>query len=136
MIKAIDHVGIAVSDLEASKALYSRLFGVTEFHEEVVESVCAAIASFMIQDVRIELVSPLAEDTPLGKYLAKNGDGIHHVAFRSSDLSGDIQDLQHRSFEFINEEPIPGAHDMLVTFLHPKTTGRVLFELCAPKPQP
>lgn len=135
MIQAIDHVGIAVSDIEASKELYSKLFGVEEFHEETVESVRATVASFMINGVRIELVSPLAEDTPLGRYLAKNGDGLHHVAFRSSDINSDVQDLKHGSFEFIYEEPIPGAHNMLVTFLHPKTTGGVLFELCAPKDQ-
>lgn len=135
MIQAIDHVGIAVSDIEASKELYSKLFGVEEFHEETVESVRARVASFMINGVRIELVSPLAEDTPLGRYLAKNGDGLHHVAFRSSDIKSDVQDLKHGSFEFIYEEPIPGAHNMLVTFLHPKTTGGVLFELCAPKDQ-
>lgn len=135
MIQAIDHIGIAVRDIEASKALYSKLFGVEKFHEETVESVRARVASFMINGVRIELVSPLAEDTPLGRYLAKNGDGLHHVAFRSSDINSDIQDLKHGSFEFIYEEPIPGAHDMLVTFLHPKTTGGVLFELCSPKPQ-
>ncbi len=135
MIQAIDHVGIAVRDIEASKALYSKLFGIEEFHEETVEAAGAAVASFMINGVRIELVSPLAEDTPLGRYLAKNGDGLHHVAFRSSDINSDIQELKHGSFDFIYDEPISGAHNMLVTFLHPKTTGGVLFELCAPKPQ-
>jgi methylmalonyl-CoA/ethylmalonyl-CoA epimerase len=135
VIQAIDHIGIAVRDIEASKALYSKIFGVESFHEETVEEFGVCIASFMLNGVRIELTAPLGDETPIGKFLAKSGEGIHHVAFRSSDISGDLQHMKNHQIQLINDEPKSGAHDMLVAFLHPKSTGGVLFELCAPKPQ-
>ena len=135
MIQAIDHIGIAVADLEAGKVLYRKIFNVESFHEETVEEFGASIASFLLSGVRIELTAPLGEDTPIGKFIAKYGEGIHHVAFRSSDINGDLEGLKSKDIRLIHETPHNGAHDMLIAFLHPSSTGGVLMELCSPKPQ-
>jgi methylmalonyl-CoA/ethylmalonyl-CoA epimerase len=135
MISAIDHIGIAVADLETGKALYSKIFQVQSFHEETVEEFGVAIASFLLNGVRIELTAPLHEDTPIGKFLAKRGEGIHHIAFRSSDINGDLDSLKKQDIQLIHEAPHNGAHDMLIAFLHPSSTGGVLMELCSPKQQ-
>jgi methylmalonyl-CoA/ethylmalonyl-CoA epimerase len=135
MINAIDHIGIAVADLEAGKELYRKIFQVQSFHEETVEEFGVAVASFLLNGVRIELTAPLHEDTPIGKFLAKRGEGIHHIAFRSSDISGDLDSLKTQDIRLIHETPQTGAHDMDVAFLHPSSTGGVLMELCSPKQQ-
>jgi methylmalonyl-CoA/ethylmalonyl-CoA epimerase len=135
MISAIDHIGIAVADIETGKALYSKIFQVQSFHEETVEEFGVAIASFLLNGVRIELTAPLHEDTPIGKFLAKRGEGIHHIAFRSSDINGDLDSLKKQDIQLIHETPHNGAHDMLIAFLHPSSTGGVLMELCSPKQQ-
>lgn len=132
MIKAIDHIGIAVRDLEASVKLYSSIFGVTEFHREEVVEQGVAIASFELHGVRLELTAPLHEDTPIGKFLASRGEGIHHVAFRSDAIGADLERLHQTGIRLIHETPQRGAHDMQIAFLHPKSTGSVLMELCAP----
>ena len=135
MIQAIDHIGIAVANLEASKDLYTKIFGIERYHEETVEEFGVSIASFDLNGVRIELTAPLHEDTPIGKFLAKRGEGIHHIAFRSSDINGDLGNLKTQDIRLIHETPQNGAHDMHVAFLHPSSTGGVLMELCSPKPQ-
>lgn len=132
MIQSIDHIGIAVADLEAGKALYRKIFGVQEFHEETVEEFGVAVASFMLNGVRLELTAPLGPDTPIGKFLAKNGEGIHHIAFRTETISDDLKSLSTQGIQLIHDEPRNGAHDMLIAFLHPKSTGGVLMELCSP----
>lgn len=132
MIQAIDHIGIAVRDLDASMQLYGTLFGVSDFHREEVTDQGVAIASFTLNGVRLELTAPLHDDTPIGKFLASRGEGIHHVAFRTDAIDADLQRLQDSGIRLINERPQPGAHDMLIAFLHPKSTGSVLMELCTP----
>lgn len=135
MIQAIDHIGVAVADLSSGKTLYGKIFNVTEFHEETVEEQGVAIASFELNGVRIELTAPLHAESPIAKFIEKRGQGIHHVAFRSTDIRGDLSNMKQNEVRLINEEPRNGAHDMLIAFLHPSSTGGVLMELCAPKPQ-
>jgi methylmalonyl-CoA/ethylmalonyl-CoA epimerase len=134
MIQAIDHIGIAVRDLEASITLYKTLFQIDTMHREQVVEFGVDIASFSLNGVRIELTAPLHADTPIGKFLDKRGEGIHHVAFRTDTIGDDLQRLANNDIRLINTEPQNGAHDMLVAFLHPSSTGGVLMELCSEKP--
>jgi len=130
MIQAIDHIGIAVRDLEASITM----FQIDTMHREQVAEFGVDIASFSLNGVRIELTAPLHADTPIGKFLDKRGEGIHHVAFRTDTIGEDLQRLASNDIRLINTEPQNGAHDMLVAFLHPSSTGGVLMELCSEKP--
>jgi methylmalonyl-CoA/ethylmalonyl-CoA epimerase len=130
MITAIDHIGIAVSDLEAAMARYKGLFGVETFHRERVEDQGVEIASFELNGVRIELTAPTSEATPIGKFIASRGEGIHHIAFRSDAIREDLSNARANGIQLINDEPRMGAHEMLIAFLHPKSTGGVLMEFC------
>ena len=132
MIQAIDHIGIAVRDLAASMELYRTIFNVESFHLEEVAEQGVSIASFRLNDVRIELTAPLHDDTPIGKFLASKGEGIHHVAFRTDAISHDLERLQQAGIRLIHETPQRGAHNMQIAFMHPKSTGSVLMELCTP----
>lgn len=134
MISAIDHVGIAVADLEASVELYQRIFQVSSFHREIVADQGVAIASFELQGVRIELTAPLNDASPIATFIAKRGEGIHHVAFRTDDASTELVRLEAEGLRLINSQPQMGAHNMLIAFIHPKSTGGVLMEVCQPNP--
>ncbi len=133
MIQAVDHIGIAVRDLEASIALYRSIFQLTDIHREQVVDQGVDIASFALNGVRIELTAPLHAASPIAKFLEKRGEGIHHVAFRTDTIGEDLQRLAENNVRLINTEPQPGAHDMLIAFLHPSSTGGVLMELCSEK---
>ncbi|MBN9398955.1 MAG: methylmalonyl-CoA epimerase ['Candidatus Kapabacteria' thiocyanatum] len=132
MISAVDHIGIAVRDLEASMELYRRIFAVTDFHREQVQDQGVDIASFLVGDVRIELTAPLHDQSPIAIFLDKRGEGIHHIAFRTDTIDDDLTRLNADGIRLINTTPQAGAHDMLIAFLHPKSTGGVLMELCSP----
>lgn len=131
MIQAVDHIGIAVRDLEASISLYRTIFQLDDIHREQVASQGVDIASFSLNGVRIELTAPLHADTPIGKFLDKRGEGIHHIAFRTDTIGEDLRRLSENNVRLINTEPQAGAHDMLIAFLHPSSTGGVLMELCS-----
>jgi methylmalonyl-CoA/ethylmalonyl-CoA epimerase len=133
MITQLDHIGIAVKDLDAAMDLYTKIFNVDSFHRERVEDQGVEIASFELNGVRIELTAPTNDETPIGKFIAKRGEGIHHVAFRSDAIGDDLATMSENGINLINATPQPGAHDMLIAFLHPKSTGGVLMELCSEK---
>lgn len=130
MINAVDHIGIAVQDLEASMGLYRTIFSVDDFYRERVEEQGVDIASFSLNGVRIELTAPLSDSSPIAIFIAKRGEGIHHIAFRTDAIGDDLQRLANSDVRVINSEPLLGAHNMLIAFLHPKSTGGVLMELC------
>ena len=132
MITSINHIGIAVRDLETSKALYQKIFNVEHFHEEVVEEQMVAVASFTVGDVLLELTAPTSPESTIAKFLEKRGEGIHHLAFAADSVSDELARLNNEGISLINNEPRNGAHDMLIAFLHPKSTGGVLMELCQP----
>lgn len=132
MITAIDHIGIAVNDIEVGMQRYAAIFGDVEFHRERVEDQGVDIASFELNGVRIELTAPLSPNSPIANFIAKRGEGIHHIAFRSDGLQTDLDRLEALDVSVIKPAPTLGAHDMLIAFLHPKTTGGVLMELCTP----
>jgi len=130
VVTNVDHIGIAVRDLDASMDLYRRIFNISEFHRETVEDQGVHIASFELGGVRIELTAPLHDASPIAKFIEKRGEGIHHIAFRSDDINADLQRMSDENITLINSTAQLGAHDMLIAFLHPKSTGGVLMELC------
>lgn len=110
--------------------LYGKIFGITEFHRERVEAQKVDIASFRIGNVLIELTAPTSPDSPIGKFLDKRGEGIHHIAFSTDNVDVELARLENEGIALINHSAQAGAHDMLIGFLHPKSTGGVLMELC------
>jgi len=133
MITSINHIGIAVKDLKKSMEMYSSIFQVEDFHIESVEEQKVNVASFKVGDVLIELTEAMDETSPIYKFIEKRGEGIHHIAFESDGVQSDLDRLKSQNINLINESPRDGAHDMLIAFLHPKSTGGVLMELCQKK---
>src|SRR5581483_10876783 len=131
----ISHIGIAVRDLSAAEELFSRLLGETRVHREEVPDQKVRIASFQLGDARIELTEPTAADSPVSKFMEKRGEGIHHVAFEVDDVSAELERVVSEGFEVIDRAPRPGSHDMLIAFLHPRSTNGVLVELCQNRPE-
>lgn len=133
MIKQLNHIGIAVKNLEDSIAIFQKLFGNDNIHREIVPEQKVEIASFKVGDVIIELTSPTDQNSPIAGFLEKRGEGIHHLAFETDDIQSDLNKLAQKSVKLINETPQLGAHDMLIAFLHPKSTNGVLIEICQHK---
>ena len=130
MIK-IEHIGIAVKDLNLSNELMGKLLGKPHYKEETVEGEAVKTSFFEIGESKIELLEALNPESPIAKYLDKNREGVHHIAFAVDDLQTEIQRLKNEGFQFISETPKEGADNKWVVFLHPKTTNGVLVELCS-----
>lgn len=130
MISGINHIGIAVRDLAAGMELFGKIFRVEQFHRERVEDQKVEVASFNLGGILIELTAPTAEDSPIGKFIEKRGEGIHHIAFSADDVNTELERLAGEGVSLINHTAQLGAHEMLIAFLHPKSTGGVLMELC------
>ena len=133
MITNIDHLGIAVSNLEASIAYYEKALGLHCHGREEVASQKVKTAFFEAGDVHIELLEPTSEDSPIAKFLEKNGEGIHRIAFAVDDIGGQLKQASEAGVRLIHEVPFEGAANKLVAFLHPKSTHGVLTEFCMPK---
>ena len=129
MIKHIDHIGIAVESIEASAPLYRDTLGMSYEGEDVVEEQGVKVAFFRAGEVLIELLEPLTPDSPVGKFLARRGEGIHHLAFRVDDIEEARGEATERGIRLLSDAPLDGAHGKLITFMHPKDTFRVLMEL-------
>jgi methylmalonyl-CoA/ethylmalonyl-CoA epimerase len=129
MIK-IEHIGIAVKDLTVSNELMRKLLGKPNYKEETVESEAVKTSFFEIGESKIELLEAAKDSSAIAKYLEKNREGIHHIAFAVDDMETEIERLKKEGFEFINETPKEGADNKIVVFLHPKSTNGVLVELC------
>jgi methylmalonyl-CoA epimerase len=125
----IDHVGIAVSDLEASVADYGRLLGVAPAHRERVEDQGVEEVLFAVGSSYIQLLGALGEDTPVGRALTTRGPGVHHVAYRVDDIVAALDHLRAEGARLIDDAPRPGSRNTLIAFVHPKATGGVLVEL-------
>lgn len=130
MIK-IEHIGIAVKNLSLSNELMGKLLGKPHYKEESVEGEAVKTSFFEIGESKIELLEAMNPESPVAKYLEKNREGIHHIAFAVDNLESEIQRLKSEGFQFINEIPKTGADNKMVVFLHPKSTNGVLVELCA-----
>lgn len=126
----IEHLGIAVSDLEASEELYARLLGVSSYKREEVEREGVITSFFRVGPNKIELLESTREDGPIGKFIAKKGEGIHHVAFEVDDIRAEMARLKEEGFRLLSEDPKLGADNKLVAFVHPKSANGVLIELC------
>ncbi|MEM1158180.1 MAG: methylmalonyl-CoA epimerase [Verrucomicrobiota bacterium] len=133
MIGKIDHLGIAVKSLDESIPYYEKTLGLKCEHVEEVESQKVKTAFFNIGSTHIELLEPTADDSPIAKFLASKGEGIHHIAFGTDNIEAQLQQAADSGARLIHEEPIEGAGGKLVAFLHPKSTHGVLTEFCSPK---
>ena len=134
MIKQIDHLGIAVRSLDETVPVYEKALGIRCERREEVPSQKVRTAFFDVGGVHLELLEPSAPDSPVAKFLAERGEGIHHLAFSTDDITGQLARAAAAGVRLINEKPVAGAGGKLVAFLHPKSTHGVLTELCATKP--
>jgi methylmalonyl-CoA/ethylmalonyl-CoA epimerase len=125
----VDHVGIAVPDLEVAVADYRRLFGVEPLHRERVEDQGVEEVLFAVGSSYVQLLGALGPETPVGRSLATRGPGVHHVAYRVEDLAAALDHLRAEGARLIDERPRPGSRDTLIAFVHPRSTGGVLVEL-------
>ena len=134
-MRKIEHIGIAVKDLEVSNTLFEKLFGAPAYKSEVVESEGVTTSFFFNGPNKIELLAATNPESPIAKFIEKKGEGIHHIAFDVEDIVSEIARLQNEGFVVLNETPKKGADNKLVAFLHPKSTNGVLIELCQEIPQ-
>ena len=126
----IEHIGIAVNSISDSNALFTKLMGVEPYKMEEVESEGVRTSFFKSGPNKVELLEATNPDSPIAKYLAKKGEGIHHIAFAVEDIVSELSRLKEEGFKILNEVPKKGADNKLVAFLHPKGTNGVLVELC------
>lgn len=133
MTKKISHLGIAVASIEEATPYYRDVLGMEFEGTEVVEEQKVRVAFFVVGESRIELLEPTCDDSPVAKFMAKNGSGIHHVAYEVEDLVAELARLKEAGVRLIDEAPRKGAHGASIAFLHPKASGGVLTELCQPE---
>jgi len=129
-MKKIEHVGIAVKDLDFSCGLYERLLGTSCYKKEEVASESVNTAFFKTGESKIELLAATSENSPIARFLDKKGEGIHHIAFEVDNIVLEMERLKLEGFVLLNEQPKPGADNKLVCFVHPKGINGVLVELC------
>jgi len=130
MIKKIDHIGIAVKDLEKQIHFYTEIMGLTCAGVEEVPDQKVKIAMFTVGEIRLELLEPTAENSPIAKYLEKKGEGVHHIAYQVDNLEKQLHDLEEHEVRLIDKIPRKGAEGLNIAFLHPKSTFGVLTEMC------
>lgn len=129
-----EHIGIAVKNLETANELFKKLFGKEHYKVEKVESEKVSTSFFQMGETKIELLEATDENSPISKFIEKKGEGIHHLAFAVEDIRKEMQRLKSEGFILLNDEPKAGADNKLVCFLHPKSTGGILVELCQEAP--
>jgi methylmalonyl-CoA/ethylmalonyl-CoA epimerase len=134
-MKKIEHIGIAVRSLSTSVPLFEKLLDSPCYKTETVDAERVSTAFFNNGETKIELLESLDPDGVIARFIEKKGEGMHHVAFAVDDLSAEIERLKQEGFIFISEEPRKGADNKLICFLHPKSTGGVLVELCQNNPE-
>lgn len=132
MFTRIDHIGVAVKDLDAAIKLYERSFGMELVHRETVESQGVEAVLLDVGDGHVELLAPLGDDTPVGKFISKKGEGIHHVAYAVEDIEVALVQAEGAGIKLIDKEPRTGIRGSRVAFAHPAATGSVLTEIVEP----
>lgn len=131
--RKIEHIGIAVADLEKSNQLFKKLLGKEHFKTELVDGEGVETSFFQVGETKVELLQATRPDSPIAKYLEKKSEGVHHIAFDVEDIHAEVARLKGEGFEILNETPKEGADNKLVVFLHPRSTNGVLVELCQEK---
>ena len=129
-MQKIEHIGIAVGDIEASNKLFAKIFGKDSYKSEKVISEGVITSFFQIGESKIELVAATNDDSPISKYLSNNKEGVHHISFAVNDIEKEMKRLKKEGIRLLNEAPKNGADNKLICFLHPKDTNGVLIELC------
>ena len=132
MFGRIDHIGVAVADLEAAIALHEQTYGMPLVHREIVDAQGVEAVLLDVGESHVELLRPLSDDTPVGKFLAKRGPGLHHVAYGVDDVESTLAELRERGVRLIDETPRTGIRGSRVAFLHPAASGGVLTEIVQP----
>lgn len=130
MLKQVEHIGIAVKRLATANALYEKLLGVGPYKQEAVESENVVTSFFQTGEAKVELLEATSEDSAIAKFIERRGEGIHHIAFEVEDIVAEMQRLENEGFVLLNKTPKRGADNKLVCFVHPKSAGGVLVELC------
>ena len=129
-MRKIEHIGIAVHDIEASNKVFTKIFGKESYKSESVQSESVITSFFQVGESKIELVAATNQDSPIAKYLDKNREGMHHIAFDVVDIKSEMKRLQSEGIRTLSDHPKQGADNKLICFLHPKDTNGVLIELC------
>ena len=129
-MRKIEHIGIAVKDMQAATKIYSSLLGYAHYKTEQVASEGVITAFFTCGDSKIELLEATSNESAIAKFIAKKGEGVHHIAFAVDDIKKEVSRLEKEGFEVLNPEPKIGADNKWVVFLHPKSSNGVLVELC------
>ena len=129
-MQKIEHIGIAVGDIEASNKLFAKIFGKDSYKSEKVISEGVITSFFQIGESKIELVAATNDESPISKYLSNNKEGVHHISFAVNDIEKEMKRLKKEGIRLLNETPKNGADNKLICFLHPKDTNGVLIELC------
>ena len=129
----IEHIGIAVKDIEASNTLFTILLGAKPYKQEEVGSEHVITSFFQVGETKIELLQATSEESAIAKFIAKNGEGIHHIAFDVDNVQEKLDEFAKAGIDLIHTQPKEGADNKLIAFLHPKSTNRVLTELCQEK---
>ena len=132
MFARIDHIGVAVEDLDAAIALHESTYGMALVHRETVSEQGVEAVLFDVGENHVELLRPLTEDTPVGKFLAGRGPGLHHVAYQVADIEATLAALKESGAQLIDETPRTGIRNSRVAFVHPKSSGGVLTEIVQP----
>ena len=130
MIKKIEHIGIAVKDLNKSNELFKKLLGEQSYKTEAVDSESVTTSFFKVGDQKIELLEASEPNSTIARFIERRGEGMHHLAFHVENIDEEIERLEKEGFEFVSKIPTKGADNKMVVFLHPKTTNGVLVELC------
>lgn len=130
MVQQLEHIGIAVKDLETAVPLYEALLGVPPYKAEEMAAELVKTAFFKTGETKIELLEATAPGSPIARFIEKRGPGIHHIAFEVKDIRSEMRRLGRLGFEVLSEEPHLGADNKYVCFIHPKSAGGVLIELC------
>lgn len=132
MFGRIDHIGVAVDDLDGAVALYRDSFGMAEQHRETIEAFDVEAVLLEVGEGHVELLKPLTSESGIGKFLERNGPGLHHVAYQTADIDSALEQVKAAGMQLIDQEPRRGIRGSRVAFLHPKATGGVLTELVEP----
>jgi len=132
-MQKIEHIGIAVTNLDEAEKRFAKLLNTVSYKREEVASEGVITSFFKVGESKIELLAATKPDSPIQKFIDKKGEGIHHIAFEVSDISKKIKDLKKEGFSLINEQPKDGADNKKIAFIHPKSTGGILVEICQEK---